>query len=75
MQGAIHQDLTAAANALDHALDRVNFLVIASELKEVETLAPEKFLGEVMNDITLAVTKIQCVSEHYVCSNGPEARA
>ena len=75
MQGAIHQNLTAAANALTGALHRVRFLVIAAELKEVETLAPEKFIGEVIDDISLAVAKIRQVNQQYACESPPEAQA
>jgi len=74
MQGAIHRDLTVAADALSEALHRVRFLVIAAELRDVETLAPEKFLSEVMDNIGLAAKGIQRVSQRYVCGSSPEAQ-
>lgn len=67
MAGAIHKDLTTVADALTEALRRIDFLAHVLESQEVEALAPEEFLAEVMSDIGCAMTKLQHINRRYAC--------
>lgn len=74
MPSAIHEDLTAIADALTNALRRIEFLGHVLGSQEVETLAPEEFLAEVMSDIGCAMTRLQRINRIYACEchNGPQ---
>ncbi len=75
MQNAVHRNVTAATDALARALRRVNFFEVVAEIEGIETLAPEQFLSEVMDDISAASASIRRISKHLTCEHSPTAQA
>jgi len=65
----IHEDVLAAAEALQHATRRMNLLVCVARAAELSELHPYEFLAEIMSDISVAASKINHVSRRLLDGN------
>ena len=59
-------ELAAAIHALEQAVGKLHFVGIASQIEGIESLDPEQFMGEILEDIHQAAESISKVREGFL---------
>jgi len=62
----VEQNLALAIEALEQAISKLQFATAISETEDIEDLAPEEFLVEIMGDVHVAATAIRRMREEFL---------
>jgi len=73
VESTIEQELCQSIEALEHTLGKMRFVSKVVQLGDIETLAPDELLGEILCDIYSAAARLRSVRAALLAAAPPYA--